>query len=262
MLLSLLVGSLPLAPRIVAAPLALAAGPVLPLAVPAAQQPQPLAPIASNPVPHPEPPPPSVPARASTQQRPPLGPLPMRFLPNTGQSHQDVRFQAHGLGGMVFFTQSDIVMSLPAVPTSLQADRPAQAPQRAARPALAVRINYEGANQRVQPIGQDRLAGTSHLLVGRDPTRWRTNVATFASVQYPALYPGIDLQFSGAGAQLKSTYTIAPGADPTAIRWFYTGALKPVVRPINWPGRYGRILPQGGWHEDQSAHGRTDYQAP
>jgi hypothetical protein len=39
-----------------------------------------------------------------------------------------------------------------------------------------------------------------------------------------------------------------------------TGIPYTVVRPTNWPGRYVRILPQGGSNEDQSAYGRTDHQ--
>src|ERR1044071_5611363 len=41
-----------------------------------------------------------------------------------------------------------------------------------------------------------------------------------------------------------------------------TYATKDVMRPINWPGRYVRILLSGGRHEDQPAYGRADHQDP
>ena len=38
------------------------------------------------------------------------------------------------------------------------------------------------------------------------------------------LYPGIDLRYDGAQSTLKGTYTLAPQADPSRIRWHYEGA--------------------------------------
>jgi large repetitive protein len=51
-------------------------------------------------------------------------------------------------------------------------------------------------------------------MIGKNPNKWRANIATYAGVVYQQLYDGIDLRFDGSGGQIKSTYTIAPGTDP------------------------------------------------
>ncbi|MCG8348429.1 MAG: DUF6531 domain-containing protein, partial [Chloroflexales bacterium] len=71
--------------------------------------------------------------------------------------------------------------------------------------------------------GVDRLPGAVNYLSGNNPDDWQTDLSTYGGVLYQAIYPGIDLRYDGAGGQLKSTYLVAPGADPGQIRRVYTG---------------------------------------
>lgn len=68
------------------------------------------------------------------------------------------------------------------------------------------------------------LPGTANFLLGADPTAWQIDLPTYAEVRYLGLYPGIDLSYGSADGRLKSTFTVAPGADPTRIRWHYRQA--------------------------------------
>ncbi len=61
-----------------------------------------------------------------------------------------------------------------------------------------------------------------NYIIGNDPAEWHTDLPTYAGITYSQLYDGIDLTYSGTEGHLKSTYTIAPGADPSVIRWSYT----------------------------------------
>ncbi len=45
---------------------------------------------------------------------PDFGKLPLSFVPNAGQTDPAVRFQAQGMGGTLFFTPGEVVLSLPA----------------------------------------------------------------------------------------------------------------------------------------------------
>ena len=49
-----------------------------------------------------------------------------------------------------------------------------------------------------------------HYLVGRDPSRWRTNVQTYGRVLYHSVYPGIDLVYYGNERQLEYDFTVRP----------------------------------------------------
>src|SRR5207247_590471 len=70
----------------------------------------------------------------------------------------------------------------------------------------------------------NRLPGTVNFLIGNDPAKWHTNLPAYAGLVYQQLYPGIDLQYDGTNGQIKSSYLVAPGADPTRIQWRYQGA--------------------------------------
>lgn len=136
--------------------------------------------------------------------------LPLSFVPNAGQTDPTVRFQARGLGGGLFFTPNEVVLTLPA-----RAEKFAR---------QAVRLHFEGANATPEIIGVEPLPGRVNYFSGNDPTHWQTDLPTYAGVVYRQLYKGIDLRFDGTSRSLKGTYTLTPGADPGAIRWRYEGA--------------------------------------
>ena len=68
------------------------------------------------------------------------------------------------------------------------------------------------------------LPGRSNYFIGPDPARWRAGIPHFAGLCYRAVYPGIDLLFHGAPAGFEYDFTVAPGADPGAIRVRFRGA--------------------------------------
>jgi hypothetical protein len=153
---------------------------------------------------------PAAPARPALEQ------LPLVFEQNAGQVDPAVHFQARGLGGMVYFTQREIVMTLPR--------------DGAAQDGLlsVLRLAFDGASE-TEVTGADILAGTVSYFIGDDSTRWRNDIATYGAVAYHGLYPGVDLRYDGTGGRLKGTFTVAPGTDPSTIRWRYSGAESVVV---------------------------------
>jgi N-acetylneuraminic acid mutarotase len=68
------------------------------------------------------------------------------------------------------------------------------------------------------------MPGKVNYLIGKDAANWHTNLPTYGEISYTALYPGINLLYSGTGGQLKGTYTLSPNANPDLIRWRYAGA--------------------------------------
>jgi hypothetical protein len=94
-----------------------------------------------------------------------------------------------------------------------------------------VRLQFVGATPSTSITGGDLLPGKVNYLLGDDPTQWRTNLPTYSHIAYSGLYQGIDLVYTGTGSQLKGTYNVAAGADPTRIRWRYVGADKVSLDP-------------------------------
>src|SRR5207247_5582235 len=68
------------------------------------------------------------------------------------------------------------------------------------------------------------LPGKANYFIGNDPKKWRTNVPTYAKVQYRDLYHGIDLIYYGNQRQLEYDFVVSPGADPNLIKLAFEGA--------------------------------------
>jgi len=85
-------------------------------------------------------------------------------------------------------------------------------------------MKLRNANAAVKITGTDELAGTSNYFIGNDPTKWRTNVPTYAKVKYEGIYSGIDLVYYGNQRQLEYDFIVAPGADPRRIAFDVSGA--------------------------------------
>src|SRR5262245_55568795 len=93
----------------------------------------------------------NAPSRIPTQQTSSLpstlgrrfGDLPLSFAINAGQSDALVRFQTHSLGGALYFTATELVLSLP---TAVYEPRLTLADKRSAPPPTVVQQQFEGAN--------------------------------------------------------------------------------------------------------------------
>jgi len=166
-----------------------------------------------------------VPAPAPARTRS-IGALPLAFVANAGQTDSAVRFLVRSRGGTFFFTPAEAVLAVPILdPTAPFVDRGRRSGQTArVAGTTVVRLQYQGANPARALRAGERLLGVVNYLVGTNPTQWRTNLATYASVSYAQLYTGIDLRYEGVDGQLKRTYEVAAGANPANIRWRYAGA--------------------------------------
>ena len=160
------------------------------------------------------------------------GPLPLAFTPNAGQTDAHVRYEARSAGGTLYFTDSAIVVARPLLAPSV--GHPAALGDAlttdAQAPAFDVtRLAFIGANPSARIVTTDPLPGRVNYFIGSDPSNWRTNLPTYGALIYQDLYPGIDLHYQGSGSQIKGTYLVAAGADPTQIRWRYEGAATPQI---------------------------------
>jgi len=143
------------------------------------------------------------------------GQLPLSFVPNMGQSDAVVRYLAHAMGGMLFFEDDAVVLSLPTANRGRQTEGQTRS---------VVHLRFDGVDDAHRVVNAERLPGIVNYFIGNEPSRWLTDLPTYAGIVYEQLYPGIDLRYDGAQRTLKGTYTLAPHADPSRIRWHYAGA--------------------------------------
>ena len=182
------------------------------------------------------------------------GQMPMSFEENQGQSASPVKFLARGSGYGLFLTGQEAVLTLHTPTGGSKAVAPrlhpygVSLPVEGASPGAGqafetkvaggeakwmtdpqwkteiVRMQLAGANSAAEPVGVDRLPGTSNYFLGNDPARWRSDIPNYAKVRYGGVYPGVDLVYYGNQRQLEYDFVVAPGASIQPIGLHFAGA--------------------------------------
>ncbi|MFH1026407.1 MAG: SBBP repeat-containing protein, partial [Pseudomonadota bacterium] len=184
----------------------------------------PAAPVQANPVLH-------------ARIRESYGALPLGFELNSGQAAPEVKAQARGAGHALFLMAAEAVFALspPSNSVSEKERSPFRFSRRraGARPSQAqlVRMQFLGANPSPRIEGVDPLPGKSNYFSGRDPSKWRTGIASYERIRYSGVYPGIDLVYYGNGQQLEYDFILAAGADPNRIRLAFEGIDRLEINP-------------------------------
>ena len=156
----------------------------------------------------------------------------LAFVPNQGQSHPSVLYQAHGWAdGMLYFEPEGVALAIPDDRPFSSVERPTKAGLSDLQPALsgsvsAIGLRFIDANPTVQIQAGSRQIGHFNYLLGNESADWQTKVPSYESLRYIDLYPGIHLQYDGQSGHLKGDWLVAPGADPSQIAWQYEGVDK------------------------------------
>ena len=140
------------------------------------------------------------------------GNLTLSFEVNSGQADSQVKYLGRGPGYTVHLTPSGAVLNL----SRPQADRRSS-------DSRVMRMKFVAANPSAGIVGLQELPGKVNYFIGSDPSRWRTNISTYARIRYTGVYPGIDVEYYGQQGQLEYDFVVAPGADPNAIRFEFEG---------------------------------------
>jgi hypothetical protein len=164
-----------------------------------------------------------------------FGRLPLYFIANRGQVNRQVAFYETGSGHATFFTRKGIVLDLekresPREPRggktagkkAFAGKTPARRGEEARSACLG--IGMVGMNKDVQILPEQPQSGKVNYILGSDPRKWRTNIPTCKAVLYRNAYPGIDIRFYGNNRRLEYDVIVKPGADPSRVRFRYSGA--------------------------------------
>jgi hypothetical protein len=161
--------------------------------------------------------------------------LPSVFEENAGQAGGRVRFLSRGAGHTLLLGAGGVTLALrkgggkegSGVPPHVRAPGENARGRRAPGPSYQlVNMQFVGANPRPEIAGEGALASKVNYFVGRDASKWRAGVKTFAGIRYRDLYPGVDLVFHGGdgGGRLEYDFVLAPGASPRDVRLSFEGA--------------------------------------
>jgi hypothetical protein len=164
-----------------------------------------------------------------------LAQLPSFFEESTRQVDGGVRFISRGARHTLALGAGGVTLALrrgggqegSGVASPVRAPGENARGRRAPEPSYQlVNMRFVGANPRPEIAGVGALEAKVNYFVGRDASKWRTGLRTFAGVRYRELYPGIDLVFHGGGdgSRLEYDFVLAPGARPRDVRLTFDGA--------------------------------------
>jgi hypothetical protein len=136
--------------------------------------------------------------------------LPLSFEPNVGQAAADAQFLAHGAAYAIALTEQGAKLSLGNAGAGKSPDE--------------IQLRVQRSRTAAKPTPEEALPGRVNFLIGNDPSKWHTDVHTYAKVRYAGVYPGIDLVYYGMQGKLEYDFAVAPNADPKAIGLQFEGA--------------------------------------
>jgi hypothetical protein len=79
-------------------------------------------------------------------------------------------------------------------------------------------------NKDVKIVGADPRPGKISCFVGNAPRKWRKDIPAYGAIFYKDAYPGIDVKFYGNNHHLEYDIVVKPGADPSKVKFRYSGA--------------------------------------
>src|ERR1022692_2224879 len=124
----------------------------------------------------------------------------LHFEPNRGPAEPQIRYVAVAPQYTLALSDTAIAMQFPR--------------------GGSLRMNIP----RTVPEAADPLPGRTNYYLGGDPAAWRTGIPNYARVRYRSVFRGVDLLIYGDQQEIEYDWVVAAGADPSAIRFLFTGA--------------------------------------
>ena len=162
----------------------------------------------------------------------------LKFVRNDNQWDPSILYRADLPGGFLFVRKNSLQYAFydsEAVGayhhsdekgsiSKARADASPPLPNSSSIRAHGFTLTFAGSSSMVNVEAAQPRAEKSHYFLGKDPSRWASNVPAFGEIIYRNLYPGIDLRLFYHQHSLKYELLVAPGANASQIRFQYEGA--------------------------------------
>ena len=134
-----------------------------------------------------------------------LAHLKIPFIKNVGQKNETVKFYAKTFGGTVFVTKDGkLVYSIPKFK-----DKKIES-------GIALREILKDAKIK-QVEGIEKAITKVNYFIGRDKSKWKTNIEAYNTVSLGEVYKGIELKLKAYGNNVEKIFEIKPKSNPEKI---------------------------------------------
>lgn len=154
------------------------------------------------------------------------------FVENQGQWEGDFNYKLSLGNGAVFIAGNKVVYHF-GVYDFLS--NPSQSKNEKAHPGLipmgspfkghAYSVSFLGSSKEAIPQSSLRRNVRENYILGKDRSKWKSDVGLFGAVKFSDIYPGIDVKYYfNRDQNLKYDLILKAGADPDLIKLEYEGA--------------------------------------
>jgi Beta-propeller repeat len=148
--------------------------------------------------------------------------LPVLFEPNVGQADPRVKYLSRTRDGILFIASDEAILAVsepPAVPRRGERVARVGTPMQSGG-LLTMRLI--GANPHATVEGRGKASALINYFIGRDPSRWHSNIPTVNEVVAHEAWPGVDVSYDrdlSAGSEaFECTFSVRAGANISAVR--------------------------------------------
>ncbi|MCB9252137.1 MAG: gliding motility-associated C-terminal domain-containing protein [Flavobacteriales bacterium] len=150
----------------------------------------------------------------------------LQFVENKGQFSSNVLFRAQLNNGYVFLEKNSITFKIFDPKEYYEAHKHLHKKSGVEVNTIhgqAFTYHFENSSTIVKVGGISPFFEKFNYFLGKDPSKWASDVMLFREIIYHNLYPGIDLKVYSKYGQIKYEWLVSPGANPQDIRIRFEG---------------------------------------
>jgi len=145
--------------------------------------------------------------------------IPLYFIPNEGQVDEGALFYAKASRYTLWLTKEGLVFDstrrIKEESTNAKRLSPGDINnlEDVKYDRDVSRLIFVNANRNPEIIHEDVTEHKVNYFIGKDKSKWRTNIQTSRAVLYKELYPNIDLKVYGIEKQIEYDFVVRPGGQ-------------------------------------------------
>jgi hypothetical protein len=148
---------------------------------------------------------------------PGFGKIPLYFIPNRGQAHEQAKFYARTSRYTLWLTKKELVFDSTRKGNAEAEETHSPGP----RERDVVRMVFPGSNRDTGMFPLDITQYKVNYIKGNAPSTRFTDIPTSKAVLYKNIYKNIDFKVYGIEKQIEYDWMVKPGGDPGNICFQY-----------------------------------------
>jgi len=152
--------------------------------------------------------------------------LAVPFVQNAGQFDAEVKYAADLFSGRFFLTGKELVYSLfkRSEKKGTQPDkhrRNTEPEENMTGKGIAFReffVDKKGGKIGFAPTGEEKAETKISYFRGNNPSKWRSNVASYQIVSLGQVYPGVEVKLKASGKNVEKIFYVSPRGNAAAIK--------------------------------------------